>query len=283
MKRFSVVVPEGTMKLYYSNVETAKATWPGAISICEIPDTDHLPAIEFIKSHAENKGSVGARELYTMNTPYGWCEIKLHLDPTDSHYYDFLEYRLCNPYSLTVPILWDITTPVAFCEKFFRQRALRYVLISATNPGHGEKLTKPNELKGVSPIVSVPLYANKVRNQIFVSGNDVYIRCNDYFSPSVCLPDDIGTPLSYRAMKYCDKTHKEKFIYSDSWGDIVARRQAWMKFENFVYALSMYDDIQISKACSDMLRRYHRWKDELSAEWMSFFEQTARAIRSTTK
>ena len=65
------------------------------------------------------------------------------------------------------------------------------------------------------------------------------------------------------------------------WGDIVARRRAWMKFDHFVIALDIYDNSQISQACADALRAYHHWDAELEAPWMAFFEEAAELVRDS--
>ena len=53
--------------------------------------------------------------------------------------------------------------------------------------------------------------------------------------------EDIGAPLGNLAKKYLDQNKKNKFIYPDSWGDIVLRNEAWILIENLMQEIK--DDV----------------------------------------
>jgi len=95
----------------------------------------------------------------------------------------------------------------------------------------GNKLPKPKELKNVKSF-SVDYIPKKCKCQVFILNNDVYVKHNDYFSPSLRTPNDKGTPLSYRIKKYFNQDRRERFLYPDTWGDIVLRQRAWLKITN---------------------------------------------------
>jgi hypothetical protein len=104
---------------------------------------------------------------------------------------------------------------------------------------HGEaKLSKPKELKGLKLSFSVDYIPKKCKCGVFVFNGDAWIKHNDYFSQSMSLPpEDQGKGLEYLANKYCNKQRKTKFIYGDSFGDIVLRQEAWIVIKRLYNAV----------------------------------------------
>ena len=107
---------------------------------------------------------------------------------------------------------------------------IRYEIISERVYGQ-PKLSKPTELKGIKHLFSIPYL--KTTNQVFIKDDIVYIKLRDHFSPSVNLGQ--GLPLLAK-MKLMDipTTRKEKFIYADSWGDVVLRSEAWISIQGLI-------------------------------------------------
>lgn len=99
------------------------------------------------------------------------------------------------------------------------------------------KLSKPKELIGIRQIASIPYIPQKCTCPMFINGNDVWIKHGDYFSPSL-QTEEIGAPLEYLANKYADKQKGKKFIYSDAWGSIVLRQEAWLVVRGLVSAIA---------------------------------------------
>lgn len=148
---------------------------------------------------------------------------------------------------------------------------------------YGEpKLSKPKELKGISQTASVEYIANKCRCQVFINGDDVWIKHNDYFS-EVIPPEvhEIGMPLNYFAKKYMGKKRANKFIYEDAWGSIIARNQAWIilhgilkDIESGIFELDIINEIRRQQeiyhnfseyelCCTDMERFWERLVKEV--------------------
>ena len=97
------------------------------------------------------------------------------------------------------------------------------------------KLKKPKELYRINPAFSVA-YNPKCRCQVFIKGNDVWIKHRDYFSSSLVSPEDRGLGLSLNQLceKYLGKDRPKKFVYEDAWGDIIARAEAWVQLKNLM-------------------------------------------------
>lgn len=96
--------------------------------------------------------------------------------------------------------------------------------------GYGEpKLVKPKELKGITQSHSLPY--NKTKVSVFLPGDGkIWLRFRDFFSPSMETPKHLeGSPLPVLIKELMEvKRHTKNFIYSDSWGDIVLRQEAWL-------------------------------------------------------
>lgn len=95
------------------------------------------------------------------------------------------------------------------------------------------KLKKPKELYRINPAFSVA-YNPKCMCQVFLEGNDVWVKHRDYFSPSMCEPEDYGKSLNQLCEKYMGRERPKKFIYEDAWGDVIARNEAWIKLEGLM-------------------------------------------------
>lgn len=287
MKRWLVSYYDGEqrdLKLYYSSMDDVKSIYPNAV-ISEFDDTEHIPFINAIieKSSKQldvSKNDYELREVYSYISGFGRFTIILSKDLRDNHYYDYLEYSHYKKHSLTLPVLRTVTTPQKFYEEFIANSRLNFEIISITKrPGNGEKLPKPVELKGINQLGSVKF--SKASNGVFICGNDLYIRCNDYFSPTMKIaPENIGIPLSYRVNKYLSRKVHEKFIYVDCWGAIVLKQKAWLKFSGFVSLLSYYNDVQISNMCCDKIQQYHHWDDNIEVDWQIMFEGICKLVRN---
>ncbi len=144
------------------------------------------------------------------------------------------------------------------------------------------KLSKPKELRGIKQAFSVDYVPGKCKCQVFVKGNDVWVKHRDYFSnPMPILAEDLGTPLSYRAEKYLGKKIFEKFAYADTWGSIILRNEAWLVIKNLYkqvrgrrFSLDILKDIRERQEqyhefefgdlmCTDMERMWEKVVNEL--------------------
>lgn len=116
-----------------------------------------------------------------------------------------------------------------------RHEGIKFLILSHRFCGQ-PKLRKPRDITGVAPAFSVDYIPKRARCQVFVKEADAYIKHVDYFSPSLRDPYLIGTPLEVRAKKHLSVDRKKKFVYGDSWGDIVLRSEAWVKIEGLALA-----------------------------------------------
>lgn len=106
---------------------------------------------------------------------------------------------------------------------------------------YGEpKLDKPKELKGIKQYGSVSYIGKKCTCPIFLKGDDVWIKHNDYFSSSLQpTQQDVEdthsfVDLEYMTKKYLGKTKKAHFIYPDAFGGIVLKNQAWICLKDII-------------------------------------------------
>lgn len=273
------------LKLYYPSMEDVTALYPNAI-ISEFDDTEHISFINAIVEKSSKQFEIIVNnyrllEVYNYVSDFGRFTIIFYKDLRDNHYYDCLEYLHYKKYSLVLPVLRTVTTPRKFYEEFIANPELNYEIISITKrPGNGEKLPKPIELKGINQLGSVKF--SKASNGVFICGNDLYIRCNDYFSPMMKTAlEDVGTSFSYRAKKYLGKQKiNEKFIYADNWAAIVLKRKAWLRFSGFVGLLTYFSDVQVAIMCCEKIQQYRHWNDSLEVEWQIMFEDICKLVRN---
>lgn len=101
------------------------------------------------------------------------------------------------------------------------------------------KMKKPKELTGIKPVFSVDYIPKKCCNQVFVLGDDVWVKHSDYLSPlSKWHPGESGMPLAVRiAFRGLRPRSLKTFGYPDCWGGIVSRQEAWVTVKNLMPAL----------------------------------------------
>lgn len=124
---------------------------------------------------------------------------------------------------------------------------------------YGEpKLPKPKELKGIKQLCSIDYINKKCKCPIFKQNNNVWIKHKDYFSPCLKVKtEDLGKPLNYIATKYIDKNTSKKFLYSDAWGSIVLRQEAWIVIENLI------KEIRLNKSPIKIVQEILRQQEKL--------------------
>ena len=174
-----------------------------------------------------------------------------------------------------VPVLKDLSTPAEFCKEFLFPKS-EYTVLSYGGKG----IAKPAALKGIRKFASVS-FEGMCQCQLFLNGQDLYIKHNDYFSPTYCRPEDVGTPLSYRVKKYGIKENpREKFIYTDNWGSIVLRRVAWIRISSFVPLVHHLSSAEVAVTVWPMIREYHGWGvNEYNMEWERFLTDVAKTTQ----
>lgn len=194
-----------------------------------------------------------------------------------------IEYKIDSDYHISTSQLKSYANPKEFYEKYILPMPFEYSIVSISHPGSKGQLKKPQKLKCISQIGSVIL-GRKTSNGVFIKDEDLYIKCNDYFSPSLKVDrEDFDKPLSYLARKYVGGIHTDKFIYPDCWGDIVLRRVAWIKFSWYLAYIKEFNQSEMARMCCDKIQKYHSFQDNLSCEWAIMFENIYAMIKSILK
>lgn len=258
MKRFKVQTGDGhTLLLYYPTQEKAQESYPDAM-VTEYTDQPHVKYIEQMLAAAEDckmaerKGST--IYLLRFNTSVGTCLALLHRDLSDGVWYDLCEYQLWKSGALVVPVTKTLSTPAEFCKQFLFPKSEYAVLCM------GGKLSKPEEIRGVQKFASVS-FERICQCQLFLKGNDLYIKHNDYFSET--------RPTG----KIDPRTHIEEMV--------VYICHAWLRITNFVPLVKILNSAEISATVWPMIRNFHHWRaDEYNMEWERFLEAVAKATRS---
>lgn len=100
------------------------------------------------------------------------------------------------------------------------------------------KLRKPAELRGCSPVGSAVYITGRCTCPVIVSGGDVWVKHRDYFSPAMPTPPELaGTPLATRMRAAGMEPRRGRFVYDDAWGEIVLRREAWLRVTGLIDAI----------------------------------------------
>lgn len=255
-------------------------------------DTMYLDIIQELKDKTEFLAETALatsrlREWYEHQMEDGILRFRLCKDGT-GFYYDLVEYQFKSNDSLVYPVMFTISNLKDFYDLFFTP-PLMCEIVSYRLYGQ-PKLTKPDELKGVKESFSADHIPNKCKCQCFIKGDDLWIKHRDFFSAHH-RPDsaDIGTPLSYRARKYfgMNKAHLDKFVYPDSWGEIVLRNEAWIVFRNLRQAVHRDRHPPVKSMLraffnSDFCTEHSISSLEYSnSDWKRFFEKVCFSYRDT--
>ena len=265
------------MKLYYEDIYKAREQHPE----CEIRPLDNTLTNKWCNSIiSKSCGPLyevqhdlrSIRKYFQVSHPAGQCDVILSYDPYDGNYYDICRYRIHKFGSLTIPVLWDITTPEKFFSSLTDKMEIRVLC-------EGFKVTKPKDLNKLERVGSVKF--SKATCTIYRKSDRIYIKHNDFFSPTYCKPEDIGTPLSYRMQKYGMNPRREKFCYADNWGDIVLRRRAWIEIK---HAYSVVDYLNASQFSRMAATQWNKLYPSLTVgalmEWERFFEDVYKVLKS---
>lgn len=278
MKRFVIEDVDGyVLKLYYSDIEEAKRKNPDC-TINEYIDYSHSIYCNAIRSAStETILDYKGRIIYKIPLSTGYVLVRLYIDPQDDTWYDYCEYQQIINTQLVLPVTFTMSTPKEFCQKYLIN-PIKYELLSFRK--HGEaKLSKPAELKGVKQSGSVVFIPDKCKCPYFVVGNDIYIKHGDYFSPTYCKQEDIGTSLGYRCKKYGIGERKNKFIYDDNWGSIVLRQEAWIKIENVLSNLYVSNVSAVTDNILRQIENMHGFEENsLEVYWKNMFEDLLKAM-----
>ena len=283
MKRWIIILDNNIkLHLYYPTIDEIKLSYSNAVSIEEDNDYSYENYCKLIISHSiESFIDYKGRKMYKLPIPFGYVLVRLRIDTTDNKWYDICEYQIHNNYKVVEPVGFILSNPCDFWSKYLcLNKTFNYSLVSFRKFNE-PKLNKPIELKGIKSNGSIYFIPNKCSCQYFIKNDDVYIKHKDYFSPTYRKNEDIGTPLIYRIKKYGIKTsHKDKFIYPDTWGDIILRQEEWIKLTNLIPMLSINNEVDMSRIIVEQMEKYHQFKTGyLGEEWYRFFQNLCNDIK----
>lgn len=288
MKRWKLTIENNNYQplIYAETAEDAKRIFKSenVIDVKPYIDTSYLDVIEKIKT---NSNLIGIRKIkdsrtqewYSCQLQDGVLRYRLYKDLNDNIYYDIVEYQFMSKGSLVYPATFTYSNPTDMYNLFFTPEMVCEIVSYRI---YGQpKLQKPSELKGVKQAFSVDFIPKKCQCQCFVKGNDLWIKHRDFFSPihKPSDPKDYGTPLTYRLEKYfnTDKSYLDKFMYSDCWGGIVLRNEAWIVFRNVKQCFKRNKSYQLKTTLEKSFLNTALLKKSgiynLNSDWDRFMEQ----------
>lgn len=276
--------------VYAKTSEEAKQVFrdENVLDIQPYDDKSYLHNIQIMKTQSNHFAtdaisSNRIREWYSKYLMDGKLRFRLYKDPEDEQYYDIAEYQFKSNDSVLIPCLFTVGNTKELIDKFFGKEL--YCEIYSYRLWGQPKLKKPDELKGISQSFTVDYIANKCKCQCFVKDNDLWIKHRDFFS-SLHKPDaeDCGTPLNHRLKKYFgeNKSYLDRFVYSDTWGSIVLRNEAWIVFRNLKDTIMRTEVPPVSSVINAFINSKLLFKSgiiELDIIWQQFFENVCKKYR----
>lgn len=167
-----------------------------------------------------------------------------------------------------------------FTLVFDKPRSHVEFVLHSFKPYTKNKLDKPKNLKGIKQVASVAF--SKCKCQIFISGNDVWIKHNDYFSPSLSLGYNFDTmPLSSKINALGIGKKGTKFVYADDWGDIVLKQEAYIVLKDLMVDIN--NRVFPPHIVNRITKQQEKWHgfDELElsvGEWERFYEDVVNEL-----
>ena len=101
--------------------------------------------------------------------------------------------------------------------------------------------------------------------------------------------NDLGKPLNYTIQKYFPdiNTKKDRFIYTDSWGGVVLRDEAWIKLNNLVNIIKRQDYFEpdVRYKIVGLQEQYHHMKhgELMSSDMERMWERLLKLIKEEVK
>ena len=287
MNRYKITFNTGKTLLLYkrnqSDINTSLYEYDfGEIqSITLYADNSHEEYIDKIKQKSEFIGYDKYNyEVYKCEYYKGYIIIRFAKDKEDNTYYDYADYQEYTNNKFITSITKTVSNPKEVYEMISMQYP-KYIIYSRRYYGE-PKLSKPKELKGIKPIGKATYIPKHCEPQVFVKENDVYIKHTDYFSYTWQPPEGerVDMPLSYYMNKYFNTNRKNKFVYSDCWGSIILRNEAWILLKNII-PLIQTENINI--AAREILKmqkdKYSFINTSNEYEWERFWENACKCVK----
>lgn len=283
MKRLKIKVEDDHVLRPYPALDITQEQYPDA-KIAEDNNQSYVAYIQKMLDSATECYPVERNEsvVYILQfmLSVGTCSATISKNSITGVWYNMCKYQLWKSGAVVAPVPKTICTPAEFCKMFLTPKP-KYTVLCMGKKG---EVKKPEVLKGVAKFASVS-FEKMCQSQLYLNGQDLYIKQGDYFSPEYLDPDNGGMPLFFRLKKYgIPHSIKERRIYADSWGAIVLRRVAWIRITNFVFLLYHLNNVEIATTIWSMMRSYHHWGSiEQNEGWMRFLEDVADTTRKYLK
>lgn len=282
-QRFAVTNKNGTMRLYYDDIEQAKQEWPD----CEVngieDDIGHIQFIDNIMGKSiKTLIDLKNRTVCQLKFPWGWGLFRFSKD--DWQWLDLCEYQLYNDNDKRESELWTLSQPEWVWNNIVNVEPT-FILLQEVCKSKGGKLTRPKELKGIKQIGSVTFC--KTKCSVYIVGDDIYMQHNDYFSPIWTPPDPEYrfAPLSVVVNHYFGGHKGKKFIYDDCWSSIVMRIIAWLKFQDYMPLFEYMKPNDVALLMRNQVFARHGFDTKKGAyqDWLIFLERVCNLINDNRK
>ena len=265
---------EYELKLFYKSLEECKKHNLTAINIEECLDYSYLEYIDKIKEN----GTKISDNFYKVSIDNGFILVKFCEE--DDLLLDLVEYQKHMNGILGSDLGWTWLNPKDFYEKYVKNDISNMELYSFRRYGE-PKLSKPKELKGIKQSFTVEFIPEKCKCQCFVKDNDLYIKHRDYFSkPLEVEQEDFDKPLDYLCKKYLGKHKSGKFVYSDCFGEIILRNEAWIKVNNIIPKVDIMEELTMGEYLFKLFRNMTglREIDFSDGTWERFWENVVKGL-----
>lgn len=288
MNRYKITFNNGKTLLIYNkrqsdiNISLYEHDFGEIQSIIPYTDQSHEEYISRIKQQSEFIGYDKYNyEVYQCKYYKGYLVIRFSKDKEDNTYYDYADYQEYKDNRFIEPVTKTMSTPKQVYELITTQEP-KYIIYSHRYYGE-QKLSKPKELKSIKPIGKVTYIPKHCEPQIFVNNKDIYLKHTDYFSYLWQPPkgERIDMPLSYYTEKYFNKNKKEKFVYSDCWGSIVLRNEAWILLKNIIPLIETETSVLVARKILQMqiYDKYSSIDTSNDCEWINFWENVCKLVK----
>ena len=187
-------------------------------------------------------------------------------------------------------LCWTLGNVKDFYNDYLDNKDLSFQIISFRKYGQ-PKLNKPKELNKIKQLGSVDYIPKHCSCPVFVKDNDVYIKHRDYFSEQFVPSDsnDLGKPLNHTIQKYFPDTNtkKDRFVYTDDWGGVVLRDEAWIKLTNLVHIIKRQDYFEpdVRYKIIDLQEQFHHMNrgELMSSDMERMWERLLKLIKEEVK
>lgn len=220
------------------------------------------------------------RETYEGNCFLGKIRIRLGKNLLTGQYYQLVQYQVQAAEKFVVPILWKSCMTETFWNQILSVSPCRYEVYSS-RIYRQPKLKKPKEISGINSFGSACYIRKHCSPKLYLSGNDLWLKHTDYFSSVFCPEqNEQGKSQNYYLEKYFDKSKANKFTYTDNWGAIVLRNEAWIVIRELIPLI--YTELPNYQIADIILESQIQVEQGINNDvtWRDFWKDAVRVTRN---